>query len=86
MVQAHKLTKRVTNCPTATASTAAAKLAHTSVSMLLQHRLRPFVTKGTIHEPAVCGNTPAANVACNLLHLLRASWSFLTMSMGSDPA
>src|SRR6185312_3772398 len=30
--------------------------------------LRAFVTKGTIPGPAVCGNTPAADVACNLLH------------------
>lgn len=44
--------------------------------------LQPSVTKGTIPKPTICGNTTAADVACNLLHLPRASWSFLTMRWG----
>ena len=48
-------------------------------------RLLPFVTKGTMRGTVVCGNTQAADMAHNLLCLRRASWSFLTTSMGSDP-
>jgi hypothetical protein len=57
-----------------------------SLQAEIQQRLRPYVTKGTISMPVICGNTLAAQVAHNLL---RFAASFLVVpdhEMGSDPA